>query len=115
MLTVHSDLGEEQGLKPLLNPSLGSKAEANLEGLARRREMRVYMIAELRRFFGKARCPWCKAVEKPSSLTMEHYDHPGGVPVIQHGGQPIPQWVFGVCETCQHQWSFQRLKEMLAK
>ena len=71
--------------------------------------MRVHLLSELAKFFGKERCRYCEAGERPAKLTMHSYSHPGGVGVIQPEGGVALRWVYGTCETCQYQWSLHRL------
>jgi len=43
---------------------------------------------------------------------MHSYDHGGGVLVIKEDSSMSIQWVYGVCETCEHQWSIGKLMAM---
>ena len=76
------------------------------------REMRVYRLSELREFFNRHRCPWCESVDRPARLAMHSYDHSGGVGVIKEDSRMSIQWVYGVCETCEHQWAMRKLMSM---
>lgn len=75
---------------------------------------RAYLWSELERDYSGDACRYCESVDRPSTLTMHAYGHPGGVPVIQHGGVISPLWVYWTCSGCSHQWSLQKLSNRQA-
>jgi hypothetical protein len=68
--------------------------------------MRVYTSRELTAFFATTPCPYCLLDEQPATLQMHSYSHAGGVAV----GSPSRRlWTYGICETCETQWSLDKL------
>jgi hypothetical protein len=72
--------------------------------------MEVYSESKLRELFRNYQCPWCESADLPAGLTMHSYDHSGGVAVLQHDRSIAYKWVYGVCDSCEQQWSFGKLR-----
>ena len=56
------------------------------------------------------RCPWCESVDRPARLQLRSYPHENGLPVNDGSGRISRHWIYGVCESCGHEWSLVQLR-----